>query len=128
MPLTRSHCLSLPPHTRMSFSTFRFSFPWSRAQYFCPVATVSLFHCCCVEEGLHCLFNGPGVISLLLKAMWICWNRAWQPTPVFLPGKSHGQRNLAGYSSWGCKESDRTEWLTWIWIYGSSGQRFNSDL
>ena len=27
----------------------------------------------------------------------------WQPTPVFLPGKSHGQRNPAGYSPWGCK-------------------------
>ena len=34
---------------------------------------------------------------------------AWQITPVFLPGKSHGQRNLAGYSPWGPKESDRTE-------------------
>ena len=32
-----------------------------------------------------------------------------QPTPVFLPGKSHGQRGLVGYSPWGCKESDRTE-------------------
>ena len=32
-----------------------------------------------------------------------------QPTPVFLPGKSHGQRSLAGYSSWGRKESDMTE-------------------
>ena len=29
--------------------------------------------------------------------------RKWQPTPVFLPGKSHGQRSLEGYSSWGCK-------------------------
>ena len=28
----------------------------------------------------------------------IPWKRAWQPTPVFLPGESHGQRNLAGYS------------------------------
>ena len=26
----------------------------------------------------------------------------WQPTPVFLPGESHGQRSLAGYSTWGC--------------------------
>ena len=32
-----------------------------------------------------------------------------QPTPVFLPGESRGQRSLAGYSSWGCKESDITE-------------------
>ena len=31
------------------------------------------------------------------------------PAPVFLPGKSHGQRSLAGYSPWGCKESDMTE-------------------
>ena len=35
--------------------------------------------------------------------------RKWQPTPVFLPGKSHGQRSLVGYSSWGCKELDPTE-------------------
>ena len=40
------------------------------------------------------------------------WRRRWQPTPVFLPGKSHGQRSLAGYSSWSCKESDATEQLT----------------
>ena len=38
----------------------------------------------------------------------IPWNRKWQPTPVFLLGKSHGQRSLAGYSPWGCKESDTT--------------------
>ena len=33
----------------------------------------------------------------------------WPPTPVFLPGESHGQRSLAGYSAWGRKESDTTE-------------------
>ena len=33
----------------------------------------------------------------------------WQPTPVFLPEESHGQRSLAGYSSYSCKESDTTE-------------------
>ena len=42
----------------------------------------------------------------------IPWRRAWQPTPVSLPGESHGQRSLAGYSPWGGKESDRTERLT----------------
>ena len=62
------------------------------------------------------------------------WRRAWQPTPVFLPGESHGQRSLAGYSPWGCKELDRTEldkctqkqllksclqyyFLTWVYAY-----------
>ena len=38
--------------------------------------------------------------------------RAWQPTPVFLPGESHGQRSLAGYSPWSHKGSDVTERLT----------------
>jgi len=39
----------------------------------------------------------------------ISWRRKWQPTPVSLPGKSHGQRSLAGYSPLGGKESDTTE-------------------
>ena len=41
----------------------------------------------------------------------IPWRKKWQPTPVFLPGVSHGQRSLAGYSPWGLKELDMTEWL-----------------
>jgi len=39
------------------------------------------------------------------------WRRQWQPTPVFLPGKSHGQKSLVGCSPWGCKESDTIERL-----------------
>ena len=39
----------------------------------------------------------------------IPWRRKWQPTPVFLPGKSHGQRSLVGCSTWGCQELDMTE-------------------
>ena len=35
------------------------------------------------------------------------WRRKWQPTPVFLPGRSHGQRSLAGSSPWGCKNGTR---------------------
>ena len=42
----------------------------------------------------------------------IPWRRKWQPTPIYLPGKSHGQRSLVGYSPWGSKESDTTEWLS----------------
>ena len=37
----------------------------------------------------------------------IRWRRAWQPIPVYLPGESHGQRNLAGYSPWGCESQTR---------------------
>jgi len=39
----------------------------------------------------------------------ILWKKAWQPTPVFLHGESHGQRSQVGYSPWSCKESDKTE-------------------
>ena len=41
----------------------------------------------------------------------IPWSRKWQPTPVFLPGKSHEQRSLADYSPRGCKELDTSERL-----------------
>ena len=37
------------------------------------------------------------------------WRRKWQPTPVFLPGESHGQRRLVGGRLWGRTESDTTE-------------------
>ena len=40
------------------------------------------------------------------------WRREWQSTPAFLPREFRGQRSLAGYSPWGCKESDTTEQLT----------------
>ena len=40
------------------------------------------------------------------------WRRKWQHAPVFLPGKFHGQRSLAGYCPWGCRESDTTEQLS----------------
>ena len=39
----------------------------------------------------------------------IPWRRAWQPTLVFLPGEFRGQKNLAIYSPWGCKDLDMTE-------------------
>ena len=61
--------------------------------------------------------------ALLLKKIFFCWyiliigsqfawrRRQWYPTPVLLPGKSHGQRSLVGCSPWGLEESDMTEWL-----------------
>ena len=48
--------------------------------------------------------------SLSLFTFMHC-RRKWQPTPVLLPGKSHGQRSLVGCSPWGCEESDTTELL-----------------
>ena len=51
----------------------------------------------------------------------IPWRRKWQPTPVFLPGKSHGRRSLVGYSPWGRKESDTTERLHFSLFYALHG-------
>ena len=48
----------------------------------------------------------PGFNSWVGK---ITWGRKWQPTPVFLPGESHGQRSLVGYNPRCPKESDMTE-------------------
>ena len=53
------------------------------------------------------------------------WRRAWQPTPVFLPGESHGQRSLAGYGLEGLKESQ--DWSDLAHMYTSLGAT-HSDL
>ena len=76
----------------------------------------------CITAGspvLHYLLGFP-VAQMVknLSAMQetqvrkIPWRRKWQYTPVFLPGKSHGQRSLVGHSQWGHKELDMTEQLT----------------
>ena len=51
------------------------------------------------------------------------WRRAWQPTLVFLPGESHGQWSLGGYSPWGHKEPDMAERLSLscFWHHMESG-------
>ena len=69
-------------------------------------------------------FNSPSLVAHRLKrlsGMWETrvqslgqedpWRRKWNPTPLFLPGESHGGRSLVGYSPWGHKESDTTERL-----------------
>ena len=66
-----------------------------------------------------CNAGDPGLIPGLGRSpgegngnlLQCSWRRKWQPTPVFLPGESHGQRSLAGYSPRGCEESDTTERL-----------------
>ena len=55
---------------------------------------------------LHC--RRPGFYPWVGK---MPWRRKWQPTPVSLPGKSHGQWSLVGCSPWGCKELGMTERL-----------------
>ena len=56
------------------------------------------------------------------------WRRQWQPTLVLLPGKSHGQRSLVGYSSWGHEELDTTEGLHFHFSLSSTGEGNSSPL
>ena len=71
-----------------------------------------------------------GNAGLILGGGKTPWRRKWQPTPVFLTGKFHGQRSLVGYSPRGRKESDMAEWVNtcgesrflWGWhILGTAG-------
>ena len=63
--------------------------------------------CCEGFPGGSAAKNLPAVQETLVEKN--PWKRAWQPIPVFLPGESHGQRSLAGYSPLGHKESDTTD-------------------
>ena len=77
------------------------------------VASWMGYHC-----GLPCWLRGQSVCLQCWRpgfSPWvgkIPWRREWLPLPAFLPGESHEQRSLAGYSPWGHKESDMTEQLT----------------
>ena len=51
-----------------------------------------------------------------------CWRSRWHPTPVLLPGKSHGWRSLMGCSPWGCEESDITEQLPFHFLLSCIGE------
>ena len=62
-------------------------------------------------QSMGSLRVGHDWATSLLLFTFMHWRRKWQPTPVFLPGKSHGWRSLLGYSPWGLKESDTTERL-----------------
>jgi len=79
-------------------------------------------------EEIHCISFGherpdwSSLVAQMVKNLpsmqetrvWIRkipWRREWQPTPVFLPKKSHGQKSLVCYSPQGCKQSDMTERL-----------------
>ena len=69
-----------------------------------------------LAQKTHTEINGVDLraqkeIILILTTNLGHGRRKWQPSPAFLPGKYHGQRNLVGYSPWGHKESNTTERL-----------------
>ena len=85
-----------------------------------PILCTSKAPTCQCRRLKRCGFN-----PLVRK---IPWRRKWQPAPVSLPGKSHGQRRLVGYSPWVHKELDTTERLdtyTFLSTIGSFILRFD---
>ena len=59
------------------------------------------------QETVQTIMNPPAIQETWVGK--IPWRREWQPTPVSLPGESHEQRSLEGYSPWGHTELDMTE-------------------
>ena len=63
------------------------------------------------QSGLWGCFQKQRKVSYFMEFIQDSWRRQWHPTPVLLPGKSHGWRSLVGCRPWGCEESDTTERL-----------------
>ena len=62
-------------------------------------------------SSLLMVWKGLQLFIYLFKLIYLFWRRQWHPTPVLLPGKSHGWESLVGCRLWGCTESDTTERL-----------------
>ena len=77
---------------------------YSKMIYIYICKTISLY----VKLTVNCL---PTMQETWVRSLgWkILWRRKWEPTPVLLPGRSHGRRRVVDYSPWGRKESDTTE-------------------
>ena len=86
--------------------------PHSHTFWLCPLLAAGLRHIThavgfpggSASKESACNVEELGLIPRLGRS----WRREWLPTPIFLPGKSHGQRSLMGYSPWGHQESDTT--------------------
>ena len=67
-----------------------------------------------VKNLSACNVGDPSLILGLERSLGDGWE--WLPTPVFLFGQFHGQKSQEGYSPWGHKELDTTEWITLSWM------------
>ena len=129
-PVWNQSVVPCPVLTVASWPAYRFlkrQVSWSgipislRIFQFVVICTVKIFPGGSVGKNVCLECRRPGFDPWFGK---MPWRRKWQPTPVFLPGKSHGQRSLAGDSPWGLKESHTSERLHYIqrlWHSHSSG-------
>ena len=98
----------------------RFMGSWSRTQ-------LSDFHFLLGfsdgPDGKAFAYN-VGNLGSIIWVRKISWRRKWQPTPVFLPGKSHGRRSLVSYSTWDLEESDMTKQLHFHFQYSIGNKSY----
>ena len=73
-----------------------------------------------IEYSFLCSPAEPFCFLFYIQQFISAWRRQWHPTPVLLPGQSHGWRSLVGYSPWGREESDTTERLHFHFHQGNS--------
>ena len=85
-----------------------------------PSLHASLVYHLPISSWKCCLQKSPSVLENLSNTMM--WRRQWQPTPVLLPGKSHGRRSLVGCTPWGHEESDTTERLHFHFFLSCIGE------
>ena len=111
------HSASLPFSCHLLKDKPRFSASVSSkfCKYACMVLIISfsIIPCHCSKWASQVALvvkNPPASVGMPQMQFWsLGWKIPWQPTPVFLPEKSHGQKSLVGYSPRSCKELDITE-------------------
>ena len=84
------------------------------------------------SQNISAFWQRPWLIYIKRVNTWavrcLSWRRQWHPTPVFLPGKSHGRRSLVGCSPWGRQESDTTERLHFHFSLSCIGEGYGNPL
>ena len=136
LPLSRRY-------QRHRFNPWVWNKPWSRKWQPTPVFFPGKFHgprslwakvhgvqsltwlsmlCKTMKERELALGRQVEPIKILCSLLQRGRRRQWQPTPVLLPGKSHGRRSLVGCSPWGCQESDTTERLHFHFSFSCIGE------
>ena len=112
VPYFRVACPS--PHQSSLLTSFQMMSPGTprrKTTFWVPgISTIPPGGTCGKENACQCRGHKRGSSNPWLRKM--PWRRKWQPTPVFLPGESHGRRSLVGYHPWGHKELDTSEALT----------------
>ena len=103
---------------------FRFFFPFDHGRHMLTTLPKGLKFYRCVLES-HSETDFIAVNQTLDSGEW---RRQWHPTPVLLPGKSHGQRSLVGCGPWGCWGSDMTERLHFHFSFSCIGEENGNPL